>query len=470
MQLYLSRLVVTAVVTVALSGCGKATQKPAPAANTSRSVVPKPTPDALFRAVDSGNTENLREMLAAGGDPNTTAPSTHAYMKCAPLLKRAVLLGGRASMIELLLKAGAKTELRDSDGETALHEAAKRGEVKIATLLLNAGADPNIQDKDGRAPLDFALKTSRSSTAESTNGGVAAVLLEKGAKLEPTTNRLCQAVVGGNCWLAQKLIEAGGNPNATEPLSERYSKGDTLLRMAVQRKNAEMVRTLLKSGADPDGKNAEGFSALHAAADEGSVGVARILLDAGADPNVRNNKGFAPLHYAVHEKVSVTMTLTPAQSGAMSSSIDIKSQSPSAKTTQQSVLELLLDTGADINAKTESGTTPLMEAGSASIVQLLVKRGADVNATNERGETALHTAMSGAGLISGDPLAHIQALVDCGADVNAVNKSGETPLDSAFFFVRGPGMEEHRYNIRNAPHFRYMRSKGAKLGSEVSSK
>lgn len=56
------------------------------------------------------------------------------------------------------------------------------------------------------------------------------------------------------------------------------------------------------------------------------------------------------------------------------------------------VVEILLDAGADVNAKTEHGTPALSlsaNEGKCEILKLLISRGADLNATNSRGETAL---------------------------------------------------------------------------------
>jgi ankyrin repeat protein len=83
----------------------------------------------------------------------------------------------------------------------------------------------------------------------------------------------------------------------------------------------------------------------------------------------------------------------------------------------------LLRRGADVNARTEDGTTALMHAtsvGDIGLVRMLLDHAADVNARNKAGATALMWAVG-----DGDK---VRALLDRGADVNARADSGSTPL------------------------------------------
>lgn len=92
----------------------------------------------------------------------------------------------------------------------------------------------------------------------------------------------------------------------------------------------------------------------------------------------------------------------------------------------------LLDNGGAVDCTDSRGRTPLMVAcwaGRLEVVQLLLQRGADVNARNLTGTTAFMYAKSAA-LGSGSP-AIMQCLVDRNADVEARDNHGKTALEYA---------------------------------------
>lgn len=86
---------------------------------------------------------------------------------------------------------------------------------------------------------------------------------------------------------------------------------------------------------------------------------------------------------------------------------------------------MLLDKGANVNAREEEGETPLMYAaveGHSNVVTLLLQRGAEINAVSQNNETALaRAAFSG-------KIAAVTALLDGGASVDKTTSNGTTPL------------------------------------------
>ena len=169
---------------------------------------------------------------------------------------------------------------------------------------------------------------------------------------------------------------------------------------AAMRGDKAAVRDLLKQGADVNGAQGDGMSALHWAAERGDAELAGMLLHAGANLAAVTRIGqYTPLHLA-------------GKSGS----------APLAKA--------LLKAGADVNARsTNSGVTALhmaASAGSAEIVNVLIDAKADVNAKEaEAGQTPLIFA---AGL---NRVEAIKALLARGADAAITTKVIDIPKFSA---------------------------------------
>ncbi len=162
---------------------------------------------------------------------------------------------------------------------------------------------------------------------------------------------------------------------------------------------ANELTTLKTLAADPAGINATDnrkITPLIYASFYGSAESVRILLDAGADVNARNDIGLTAL---------VAGACNPEKA------------------------RMLIEKGADVNAKTNQGRTPLIVAASCSgsfpTLKLMLAKGADVKAADGMGNTALLAAASYSGYDN------VKLLVDAGSDVNAKDMAGQTALMSA---------------------------------------
>ncbi len=125
---------------------GAAQTSPPPAASTP----PPVSPDALHNAVQAGDIEVLKAMLAAGvdldaRDSRSWTALMHAVNQGSPLL------------VSMLLEAGADVNIRALDGATALFMAAAHGHTEIIELLMKAGADVTIRGPQGKTPVEVAI-------------------------------------------------------------------------------------------------------------------------------------------------------------------------------------------------------------------------------------------------------------------------------------------------------------------------
>ncbi len=127
------------------------------------------------------------------------------------------------------------------------------------------------------------------------------------------------------------------------------------------------VQELARSGVDLNVKGPDGQTALMAASGYCYLEVMKLLLADKADVNVKMGDGTTALVLAAE----------------------------SACLREHDAVEMLLDTGADVNARSSSIGTALMAAsanGDLKIVRALLNAGADVNAKTNRGEMALKFA------------------------------------------------------------------------------
>lgn len=152
-------------------------------------------------------------------------------------------------------------------------------------------------------------------------------------------------------------------------------------------------------------------------------GVLEILIKHGADVNARDANENTPLLWA--SWWTVCFGIHPSQIRSLS-----PEDNPLPKIRKR--VKLLLDAGADVNAKDNIGKTALMYAakafngGDIELISILVNAGADINARDNRGYTAL---MYAAAYTVEDNV--FETLIKYGADVNARDNEGQTALMKA---------------------------------------
>jgi ankyrin repeat protein len=166
---------------------------------------------------------------------------------------------------------------------------------------------------------------------------------------------------------------------------------------AIRENNLTQLNALLDQKASAAVADNRGITALMYAAEIGSVDAMRLLIDRGADVNARNAFGSTALMWSVSDQAKV---------------------------------RLLLDHGADVNTAAKSGRTALIVAGftnpSAEVVRLLLAKGAKVGVMDQRHVTPLNAATFG------NDTAAVRLLLDAAADLDTPDTFiGLTPLMNA---------------------------------------
>jgi ankyrin repeat protein len=370
---------------------------------------------ALTLAVENGDVATVDMLLKAGADPNTALPEGETALMTA-------VRTGDVRVVQTLIAAGAALGAHeDFHGETALIWAAAANHADVVRALIAAGADVNERSR-------------RDAFAKRTQG---LTVLPLGS-----WTPLMYAAREGAMATASALVDAGADLNLVDP------DGATALVLAIINLKFDVAAMLIERGANPNIADRTGMTPLYAAVDMNTitwtfglpepqasasvaaVDIVRQLLDHGADPNARLTSTIPQrLHTTGDEAIGAGSTafMRAAKSGDVT------------------VMRLLLAHGADPLATAKNGTTALMlasglgwrdgnaavptrdrgtEAEAMAAIQLCLDLGLDINAKTDRGDTALHASVSGRG---SDDI--VRFLVAHGALLGATNNRGQTPLD-----------------------------------------
>ena len=284
----------------------------------------------------------------------------------------------------MLHNHGVKLNAKNHWSETVLHVVSRGrqdslGGLRIAELLLERGVHVNTRREGNFTPLHVACHFGKLE--------IVRLLLDHGADANAETE-------GG----LKVLHQVSFGP---------YECQEDGLRVA---------ELLLEHGAEVDTRSKDHSTPLHLASQHGKLEMVRLLLDHGADPeaNAEGYMGEKPLHQV--------------------SSGKYRSQEDGVR-----VAQLLLERGADVNARRNDHQTPLHVAsyfGFVEIVRLLLDRCADpeANAESDMGEKPLHKVSYGKYRSQEDGVRVAQLLLERGADVNTRRNDGWTPLNVASYF------------------------------------
>ena len=203
----------------------------------------------LHDAVEGGFFHCVDSLVNYNPSPGARLPIIHGIFftrttplnignRCGKRVLHIACMKGSLNMVEKLLVAGANPNVLDDDANTPLHNACQGGFVHIVDRLIRKGASCTAKNKLGYIPLHYACSK-------------------------------------GYVQCAQRII--ADNTSYQLRITTKYMHGDTPLTVK-----------------DPTTQKV----IFHHACEQGNREVVKMLIKEGADPTVQDFQGFTPLHYA----------------------------------------------------------------------------------------------------------------------------------------------------------------------------
>ncbi|KAM9212472.1 protein phosphatase 1 regulatory subunit 12B isoform 1-T1 [Dugong dugon] len=229
----------------------------------------------FLAACSSGETDEVKKLLARGADINTVNVDglTALHQAC---------IDENLDMVKFLVENRANINQQDNEGWTPLHAAASCGYLNIAEYFINHGANVGIVNSEGEVPSDLAEEPAMKD-----------LLLEQvkkqGVDLEQSRKEEEQQMLqDARQWL---------NSGKIEDVRQARS-GATALHVAAAKGYSEVLRLLIQAGYELNVQDHDGWTPLHAAAHWGVKEACSILAEALCDMDVRNKLGQTPFDVA----------------------------------------------------------------------------------------------------------------------------------------------------------------------------
>ena len=351
----------------------------------------------IMTCASSGNADAVRRLIARGANVNAKEPSQNQDALMWAAAER------HPDVVRLLVEGGANPQAHTKKGFTALHFAAREGDIDSVRRLLAAGVNVNIRSLQD-APVEAAKE---GSTGRSASGTATAAVAPRGPAYQATISAgstpLLVATMRGHVPLALFLLEQGADPNVLDagltPLhwasgvweggisNPVYGFSDPMSGIPNRQQKIALVTALLARGANPNARmtrrppafsglgggyeDAAGATAFLLASGAADLEMMRLLLAAGADPKLTTDTKATPV-----------MAASGLNRGI--------GESPTTEAQALATVKFLFELGADAKGATTNGENALFGAayrGWNTLLALLIEKGADVNAVSKAGVT-----------------------------------------------------------------------------------
>ena len=197
---------------------------------------------------------------------------------------------GANNCLKILIENEANVNAKDIIGVTPLHAAARNGNAECLEILIENSASVDAKDNNGQTPLHEASKKGATDCLK--------ILIKKLADVNAKDNcgetPLHVTALNGNDETLNILIENLADVNARNNIEE------TPLHLAATAGGNVCLEILLQNHAVVNAEDSQGETALHAAARLGNAECVKALIENGVDVEIRNSHGERSYDVAVH--------------------------------------------------------------------------------------------------------------------------------------------------------------------------
>ena len=257
--------------------------------------------ERLVNAVRTGDLDIMRAVLDRSPElVNATTGLDRRFRPSDTRAMRVIHLAVAENQMEaarILIERGVNLNVRNADGRLPLHDCFELGRDEFAQLLLAAGAEADVCAAAGYGMYD-RLREILSRDPKLAND------------LQTGISPLGWSVYGDQPESARILLTAGAVIDRSP-----YDVGawGPIAHVA----NLSVARVLLENGANPNCRNKDGDTPIHAAIKSRLVGdptaFIELLLGAGADRAIVNNDGRTAAHEALRQVGRAAETYFPAR-------------------------------------------------------------------------------------------------------------------------------------------------------------